>query len=175
MRFTKHFINIVQLKKTAFVFVLLAVVFACTNTSKKQAQGNNLQKDIQVTEETQSIKSLLEQLSKKPLPENYTVVGELKTKTLRYADFGIGDMSHYIFIDAQNTHYNFNGNDTDVKLIVDAAQPDDENGGYEPNPEYLNKSFRVVWRTVKLNKEPSDIIETYYQEYDEIIYLKLLE
>ena len=47
MRFTKHFINIVQLKKTAFVFVLLAVVFACTNTSKKQAEGNNLQKDIQ--------------------------------------------------------------------------------------------------------------------------------
>jgi hypothetical protein len=39
---------------------------------------------------------------------------------------------------------------------------------------YVGKKFVVGWRHVKLNRKPTDYIEEFYREYDEIIYLKQL-
>jgi hypothetical protein len=33
----------------------------------------------------------------------------------------------------------------------------------------------MVWRTIKLNHKPKDEMEMYYEEYDEIIYLKQID
>ena len=83
-----------------------------------------------------------------------------------------GDILHLGFIDNKNKEYDFNGNISKIELFKDAANPSEENGGYEANRKYLNKTFRVVWRTLKLKNKPKDEMEMYYEEYDEIIYLK---
>jgi hypothetical protein len=86
-----------------------------------------------------------------------------------------GDLLHLNFVDKENNEYDFNGNITDVELYKEAANESDENGGYEVNKKFVNKTFRVVWRTIKLKQKPKDIMDMYYEQYDEIIYLKQLD
>lgn len=118
---------------------------------------------------------LLEALKKTPVAENYKVEGELKTGILKYNSMAFGDMLHLIFVDNKNKEYEFNGNITEVELYKDAVNESDENGGYEVNKKYVNKTFRVVWRTIQLKHKPKDFMEMYYEKYDEIIYLKQLD
>jgi len=92
---------------------------------------------------------------------------------LTFKSVAFGDMIHIFFVDKKNKEYDFGGNITKFKLDVDATNPEDEDG-YEANKKYVNKKFRVVWRTIKLKNKPKDEMEFYYQEYDEIIYLKQL-
>jgi hypothetical protein len=119
--------------------------------------------------------TLLEDLKKTPAGENYKVKGELKTDILKYKSMGFGDMLHLTFVDNKNKEYDFSGNTTEVELYKDAVNESDDNGGYETNKKYANKTFRVVWRTIQLKHKPKDEIEMYYEEYDEIIYLKQLD
>ena len=121
---------------------------------------------------TDTIAELLDKLKNIPPGDNYIIEGELKTDILKYKSMEFGDLLHLGFIDNKNKEYDFNGNISKIELFKDAANPSEENGGYEANRKYLNKTFRVVWRTLKLKNKPKDEIEMYYEEYDEIIYLK---
>jgi hypothetical protein len=134
------------------------------NDKNKLSVNGSLSKD--------TIAELLNQLKNIPPGENYLVIGELKTDILKYKSMEFGDLLHLGFIDKNNKEYDFNNNITKVELYKDAANPSDENGGYEANKKYLNKNFRVFWRTVKLKHKPKDEMEMYYEVYDEIIYLK---
>lgn len=118
-----------------------------------------------------SIAELLYQLKNIPTG-NYMVKGELKTDILKFVSVGFGDLLHLGFVDKNNKEYDFNGNVSNVELCVDAKIATEKNGGYEPDKKYLNKNFRVVWRRLKLKHKPKDEMEMYYEEYDEIIYLK---
>ena len=125
---------------------------------------SNLSKD--------TIAALLDELKKIPTGDDYTIKGGLKTDILKYESMGFGDLLHLGFVDKNQKEYDFNGNISKIELYKDATNPNEENGGYEAIKKYLNKNFRVVWRTLKLKHKPKDEIEMYYEEYDEIIYLK---
>ncbi len=161
------------MKKVIYLVLTIIVFSGCVNTSQKNVEkDNDTDTIVPSMPSADDEAALLERMSKKPLPENYVMVGELETDTLTYVEFGMGDLAHYIFTDSEDVNYNFNGNESGLSLQIDAAEPSEENGGYEANPEYLNRKFKVVWRSIKLDKEPSDVMEMYYQEFDQIIYLE---
>lgn len=172
----------------AFIILITTstIQISCNGGSENKIDSNKtadttttISKDSIVSSESNPVQdpvvSLLEALKKTPVAENYTVKGELKTGILKYKSMGFGDLLHLFFVDNNNKEYEFNGNITEVELYKDAINESDENGGYEVNKKYVNKSFRVVWRTIKLNHKPQDEMEMYYEEYDEIIYLKQLD
>jgi len=150
--------------------------------SLKVADTSNIttiSKDSNVSSDSNPVQDplvkLLEDLKKTPAGENYKVKGELQTGILKYESMAFGDMLHLTFVDNKNKEYEFNGNITEIELFKDAVNPSVDNGGYEANKKYLNKTFRVVWRTIQLKHKPKNDIEMYYEEYDEIIYLKQLD
>ncbi len=145
------------------------------DTSKNVMKSKDTMESASSTPVKDPLIKLLEELKKMPTGENYKVNGELKTGTLRYKSMGFGDLLHLFFVDNNNKEYEFNGNTTEVELFKEAVNQSDENGGYEANKKYLNKTFRVVWRTIQLKHKPQDEIEMYYEKYDEIIYLKQLD
>jgi hypothetical protein len=149
------------------------------DSNKETDSTKTISKESIVSSESNPVQDplekLLEDLKKTPTRKNYNVKGELKTDILKYNSMFFGDMLHLTFVDNANKEYEFNGNTTEIELFKDAVNPSVDNGGYEANKKYLNKTFRVVWRTIKLNHKPKDEIEMYYEEYDEIIYLKQLD
>jgi hypothetical protein len=150
-----------------------------SNKTADTANNATISKDTIVSDNSTPVKDpivkLLEELKKTPTGEKYKVKGELKTGILKYESMAFGDMLHLTFVDKANKEYEFNGNTTEIELFKDAINPSEDNGGYEANKKYLNKTFRVVWRTIQLKHKPKDEIEMYYEEYDEIIYLKQLD
>ena len=99
-----------------------------------------------------TIAKLLSQLKNIPTGDNHIVNGELNTDLLKYKSMGFGDLLHLGFIDKNKKEYDFNENILKLELYRDAANPSEENGGYEANKKYLNKNFRVVWRSTVLKK-----------------------
>lgn len=151
-----------MMKYIAAVILILVCTTACTNNAKKQDTGA-------VKPDTTEIKSYT-------VPDNYTQIGELHTDTLVFKSFGMGDLAHFEFQDNAGKSYDFNVVDESrYALIGDAKEPSVDNGGYEVNSEYLNKKFIVIWRTLQLNREPKDEMEFYYEKYNEIVSLELVE
>ena len=118
-----------------------------------------------------TIAELLNQLKNIPPGDNYIVKGELKTDILKFKSVDFGDMIHFGFVNNKNEEYDFGGNITKIELEKGTTNPEDEDG-YEANKKYVDKNFRVVWRTIKLKNEPTNEMEMYYEEFDQIIYLK---
>jgi hypothetical protein len=174
------------LKAYLILLAISTIQISCNGGSENKIDSNKeadttttISKDSIVSSESKPVQdplvTLLEDLKKTPVGENYTVKGELKTGILKYKSMGFGDLLHLFFVDNNNKEYDFSGNTTEVELYKDAVNESDDNGGYETNKKYANKTFRVVWRTIKLNHKPQDEMEMYYEEYDEIIYLKQLD
>jgi hypothetical protein len=174
------------LKAYLILLAISTIHISCNGGSENKIDSNKeadttttISKDSIISNDPNPVQdpvvTLLEDLKKIPIAENYKVIGELKTGILKYKSMGFGDLLHLFFVDNNNKDYEFNGNLTEVELFKDAVNESDDNGGYETNKKYVNKTFRVVWRTVKLNHKPKDEMEMYYEEYDEIIYLKQLD
>lgn len=152
------------MKKTIFTFlcVSMALLTACTNTEKKQP---STPADADTPDSTTY-----------PIPENYTVTDGLHTDTLIFKNFGMGDLAHFEFHDEAGKLYDFNVvDDSRYNLLTDATEDFSEEGGYAANDAYKNKKFIVTWRTLQLNREPKDEMEFYYQEYNEVVSLELVE
>jgi hypothetical protein len=174
------------LKAYLILMAISTIQISCNGGSENKIDSNKeadttttISKDSNLSSESNPVQDplvkLLEDLKKTPVGENYTVKGDLKTGILKYKSMGFGDLLHLFFVDNNNKEYDFSGYTTEVELYKDAVNESDDNGGYETNKKYVNKTFRVVWRTVKLNHKPKDEMEMYYEEYDEIIYLKQLD
>lgn len=150
------------MRKTIIVAIfILAGILACTHNAKKQ-------NSVVTAPDTTVIASY-------PVPENYTQVGKLHTDTLTFKSFSMGDLAHFEFQNDAGESHDFNVVDQSrYTLVGDASQPSVDNGGYEANEKYLNKTFIVVWRTLQLNREPQDEMEFYYENYNEIVSLELL-
>ena len=125
----------------------------------------------------------MDALRKKNIPADYLILDDVKNAILTYADYRMDDLDYYVFINSSGNEVVFNANDTNFELIIPKKHTETEKflpsevheiriGENIPNPRYLNKKFQVVWRTIQLNRNPQNEIEYYYQEYDEIIYLK---
>ena len=137
-------------------------------------------KDTTVTKTATVVKDtladLLNELKNTPINKEYKLKGELGTGILNFKSMELGDLLHLRFIDNEKKEYDFNGNITKIELYKEATSPSEDNQGYEVNKKYLNKKFRVVWRTLELKNKPKNETETnYYEVYDEIIYLKQLK
>jgi hypothetical protein len=145
---------------------LASVDSGLNQNSKSDKEPPNLIKD--------TIAELLNNLKTIPTGNDYVIKGNLKTDILKFKSVAFGDMMHIGFVDKKNKEYDFGGNITKIELEMGATNPDDEDG-YEANKKYVNKNFRVVWRTLKLNHKPKDEMEIYYEEYDQIIYLKQVD
>ena len=145
---------------------LLADINSLSNPKIDKAE---LSVDGRLSKDT--IAELLNQLKNIPPGDNYIVIGELKTDILKFKSVAFGDIMHFGFVDKKNKEYDFWGNITEIQLETDSTNPEDEYG-YEANEKYVNKNFRVVWRTLKMKNKPRDEIDWYYEEYDQIIYLK---
>lgn len=116
----------------------------------------------------------LEALNKKRLPYGYKMLDSVKTEILTYTGFRMDDIRNYVFTDEAGNEILFSGNDTQFQLAVQSEVANEKNGGFNPNPQYLNRKFQVFWRRIQLKHRPQNEIELYYQEYDEIIFLKLM-
>ena len=168
-----------------FSFLLVLFVLGCSQSNTSSDPGTNVSSgdttakidtnnSTKETTQVDSLALLLEELKKVPLESNkWKIVGELKTAELKYKDVYFGDLYHLMFVDDKKNEYDFNGNVTKIALDKTATDENDEDG-IEPNKKYLNKKFRVVWRHLKLIGKPQDEMEMYYEEYDQIIYLKQL-
>ena len=123
-----------------------------------------------------TLADLLNELKNTPIKKEYKLKGELGTGVLMFKSMEMGDLLHLQFVDNKKKEFNFNDNITKIELYKEATITTDDNQGYEANKKYLNKKFRVVWRTLELKHKPKNETETnYYEVYDEIIYLKQLK
>ncbi len=174
------------MKNGFLITLLLCLLVSCGNPSD-QSKSKSVQSDDSVEVEARTpvdtLSLTLDALRNKPLREGYKRLGDVKTDILTFTGFEMGDAAYFIFTNSSGKTISFSGNDTNVELIIpmpdslsESVLPSEvepvETGGNLPNPKYLNKKFRVVWRTVQLDRKPQNEIEFYYQEYDEIIYLK---
>jgi len=117
---------------------------------------------------------LIAKLEKIAPLKDYKVIGEIHLEELTFNEFSMGDMAHILFTDGKNETHDFAGNQTDTQLFLETEENIEENMGYLSNPKYVGKKFQVGWRHVKLTRQPTDFLEEFYREYDEIIYLKKL-
>jgi hypothetical protein len=170
-----------------FVLPIIIVFLGCgqakssadqnSKVSTYEDTSNSIEADVNSKEalKVDSLSLLLDDLKEFTQDDDkWKVVGGLKTAELRYKDVYFGDLYHLIFIGDDKKEYDFNGNRTKIELDKNATTEDDEDG-IEPNKKYLNKKFRVVWRHLKLKGKPKDEMEMYYEEHDEIVYLKQLK
>ena len=161
------------MKRSCFLLLLFAGVLSCNHHA-----GKNNSETIPETDSVVQLAPIdtlaltLDALRNKPLQTGYKMIGDVRTAILTYADFRMGDAATYVFKNETGDEIAFNGNDTKFLLTVKSIEPTIENGGKDPNPVLLNKKYRVVWRRIQLNHKPQNEMELYYQEYDEIIYLK---
>ncbi len=165
------------MKKIIPLFLLIFVFSSCdfVNTKYQQFVKGEAPQGIDTIIVEGSIDTLaltLDALRKKRIPNGYQIVDDIKTEILFYTGFSMGDVGLYHFKNAAGDEYVFNGNDTNFILEVKSKNPTKENGGLDPNPRYLNKEFRVVWRKIQLIGNPRNEAEFYNQELDQIIYLQ---
>lgn len=161
------------MKKFATLFLLIIIAVSCTNPFQKQ-QSKPVQSTDTVLDYSpvDTLALTLEALRQKRLPQGYRMIGDVQTENLSFTGFRMNDSGYYIFTDSAGNEKLFSGNDTRYHLTVKSLNPTEENGGFDPNPKYLNKKFQVFWRHIQLESRPSNETELYYQEYDEIIFLK---
>ena len=183
------------MKKKITILVILALVsfiqIGCNSNSRSsndeknnnagdsfsiitESKDSDITKTNNITKDT--LDDLLKELKKIPPIKGYKVNGELETGVLKYKSMEFGDLLHLIFVDDQKKEYDFNENMTKIELYTEAKNPNEGNQGLEANKKYINKKFRVVWRTLQLKQKPKDETEmNYYEVYDEIIYLKQIK
>lgn len=173
------------MKKITTVALLLVLMVSCgSSSSNKNEQSQNEEYATnQASIDTSEI--TMEALRNKKLPDEYNRVGDIKTAVLVFTGFENGDVSYFIFKNSLDQDIKFSGNVTKIPLAlksrpqsVESVVPSESaltiGNDNIPNPLYLNKKFRVAWRTVQLNRKPQNETENYYQKYDEIIYLKAI-
>lgn len=166
------------------IFLFAFLLISCGNSTTQKSDESSSGKDsIEVQAPIDTLELTLDALRNKRLREGYKMIGDVKTDILTFTGFEMGDAAYFIFSNSSGKTISFSGNSTNVELIIpmpdslsESVLPSEvepvDTGGNMPNPKYLNKKFRVVWRTVQLDRKPQNEIEFYYQEYDEIIYLK---
>ena len=173
------------------IMIVSFIQIGCNSNSGSGNDGDNNKvadslsvttktKDTTVTKTAIVVKDtladLLNELKNTPINKEYKLKGELGTGILNFKSMELGDLLHLRFIDNEKKEYDFNGNITKIELYKEATSPSEDNQGFEVNKKYLNKKFRVVWRTLELKHKPKNETETnYYEVYDEIIYLKQLK
>lgn len=160
------------MKKNLYMLILATAISSCINHTQKK--DNNPAENDTVAEQRNdnATKPADNDLIASDIPEGYTQIGDIHSDTLTYTGFTMGDLAHFTFQDKKGNDLDINKVNEKYELLISAKNPSDENGGYDPNPEYLNKEYIVLWRTLKLNHEPKDEMEMYYQEYNELIHMK---
>ncbi|MHB9056763.1 MAG: hypothetical protein ACYC2P_11535 [Paludibacteraceae bacterium] len=173
------------MKKIIAAALLLILLVSCgSSSSNKNEQSQN---EEYVTNQVQIDTSELtmEALRNKKLPDEYNRVGDIKTEVLVFTGFENGDVSYFIFKNLSDQSIKFSGNITKIPLTlrsrpqnIESVVPSESaltvGNDNIANPLYINKKFRVAWRTVQLNRKPQNETENYYEKYDEIIYLKAI-
>ena len=161
------------MNKLILTVLFLLLMVSCGNSSKKNTDETSWDNENVVSHSIIDTLALtLDALRNKRLPEGYKTIGEVKTDILTFIGFRMGDVGYFVFSNESGDEISFSGNDTYLHLTEKSMNPTEENGGNDPNPRYLNKKFRTVWRRIQLDHKPQNETELYYQEYDEIIYLK---
>lgn len=155
-----------------FILFLISAVSCSKQSGRSSADTFHIKDSVVLPAPIDTLTLTLDALRNKRLPEGYKMIGDVKAEVLTYTGFRMGDVAYYVFKNETGNEISFNGNDTNFPLTVKSANPTEENGGKDPNPRYLNKTFRTVWRRIRLDHKPQTELELYYQEYDEIIYLK---
>lgn len=160
-----------------YLFLGMTFILACNSPLEKsdQSEQNSHRDSASVSKkitEDNHLAALQIAWEKILPPKDYIVDGKVKTEILIYSDCMMGDIMHYSFKDETGKTYNFSANDTKFQLEQEAKVPSEINGGYEANVKYKGKKFRVAWRRIRLNREPTEEQDIYYMEYDQIIYLE---
>ncbi|HHT21903.1 MAG TPA: hypothetical protein GXZ87_01135 [Bacteroidales bacterium] len=127
---------------------------------------------IIIDEDVDVMALTLEALRKKRIPSGYQIVGDVQSDVLTYLGFMVDDVKQYIFKNANGEKIVFSDNDTNFALKIKSKKSPRKNGGFEANPRYVNKEFRVVWRKLILTRDPQNEIEFYNHEIEQIIFLQ---
>lgn len=165
------------MKKLSLLILLAVVFYSCKNNPFQKFYSNPAVETDTVALDFSPVDTLaltLEALDNKRLPDGYKKLDSVKVAILTYTGFHVDDVKCYVFEDEAGNEISFSGNDTQFHLIIKSNTPNEENGGFDPNPQYLNKKFQVFWRRIQLDRRPQTETELYYQEYDEIIFLKMM-
>lgn len=161
------------MNKLFLTALFLALIVSCGHSSKKSTDNTTPDNENIVSiSSVDTLALILDALRNKRLPDGYRSTGDLRSGILTYTGFRMEDAGNYVFTNESGDEISFSGNDTHLHLTVKSANPTQDNGGNDPNPVYLNRKFRIVWRRIQLDHKPQNETELYYQEYDQIIYLK---
>lgn len=163
------------MKKIFSLLFLIIIAISCNNPFQKSDKSTD--QDTDTTLDFTPVDTLaltLEALRNKRLPNGYQMIGDVKTEILTYSGFRMNDIGYFVFKDETGNEILFGGNDTRFHLTKKSQNPTEENGGFDPNPRYLNRKFQTFWRRVQLTYQPQNERELYYQEFDEIIFLKMM-
>lgn len=164
-----------RMRKLSSLLLLMIIAVSCNNPFQKFISGSEESSDTTLDfSPVDTLALTLDALRMKRLPNGYKMIGDIKTATLTYAGCQMGDGGYFIFVDDAGNEILFSGNDTQFHLAVKSQNPTEENGGFDPNPQYLNRKFQTFWRRIQLENRPQNENELYYQEFDEIIFMKLL-
>ncbi len=162
-----------MIKRPYIIIMLFVCAVSCNKHSEKNDSENTPATDSVFQQTTVDTLTLtLDALRNKHLPPGYKMTGDLKTDVLSFSGFRMEDAATYVFRNESGDEIIFNGNDTNFPLTVKSMHTTENNGGKDPNPVLLNKKFRVVWRRIRLDHKPQNETELYYQQFDQIIYMK---
>ncbi len=172
---------------TSILIVFLSVLFSCSNDT---SQPSNIGKTkpisithFQSTQDTVTRRdtiqkptdpnvALLSKLEKIPPFKDFRVIGKVRLDTLKYESADFGDMLHLIFVDRNGKTYDFNSITTKDELYDDFVDPEYGTAQVEANKKFVNKTFVVGWRHLKLKSKVKVDSDFYYAEHDQIIYLQ---
>ncbi len=166
------------MKKIVLSLLVVSLFVSCDQLTQLKTQILKNDEPVAVVDSFQLLPPIdtlaltLDALRQKRLPDRYKQNGDVKTKILSFTGTKMQDIPVYIFKDSMNNELEFNKNSTRFNLLVKSKRATPENGGFDPNPAYVNRHFRVVWRNITLVSKPTSEEEYYNQELDEIIYLK---
>ena len=83
-----------------------------------------------------------------PPPSSEIAKDTLLTIKARFMDFKFGDISHYIFEDAEGFTYDFIGNEDKTyhfETAVTTDKQNEENQGWNANDDFIKKWFHITY------------------------------
>lgn len=164
------------MKKLYLLLILPILIVSCDYLPKRNTpKSSEIIVDESIIVDTGYVDTLaltLEALRHKRLPARYVMSGDVKTEILFFVDYRVDDIPNFVFLTDKGEEVLFNRNDTRFDLLVKAERKTPENGGYQPNPVYKDKRYRVVWRNILIDGKPENEHEYFHQNLEEIIFLK---
>lgn len=119
------------MKNLLFLFLSIFLFASCGSTTTTEVETDVVDETTTIASEETEVKN----------PDKMTV-------KVKFVEFQLGDLEHYIFEDESGKRWDFAGNDSEDFLLSEElldSETTDENQGYGSNKELQGKWFDVTY------------------------------